>query len=237
MMRWKKVWAEFPASFEETEFYRQVGKTVLGKPISPEQFEAILADVSNALEMNKEVTLLDLCCGNGIITAKMAEKCARVVGVDYSEPLIRIARKYCQPQNTIYFQMSVLDKGIRTALDRNQPFTRILMYEALQHFDEADLSPILDTLRQLSTPDVVILLGSVPDKERLWNFYNTEERREIYRVAKSRNEEAIGTWWEKKNIVDVCNQKGFDVQFLEQNPILHTAHYRMDVRLVKSSAR
>jgi 2-polyprenyl-3-methyl-5-hydroxy-6-metoxy-1,4-benzoquinol methylase len=212
---------------------KQVEKTVSGQPISPAQFEAIILDVRKALEINKNDRVLDMCCGNGVITAEIAKACDSILGIDYSEPLIKIAKKYNQSDNTAYYHMSVLDQNLINLVDRL--FTKIYMYEALQHFTEKDLIKILDLIREISTPDAVIFFGSVPDLDKIWDFYNTDERREDYRIRKSKNEEAIGTWWNRKTIEEICLQRGFELKFLAQNQLLHSAHYRFDFCLVKQS--
>ncbi len=230
-MEWKKFWAQYPTKFDETDFLKQVEKTVSGQPISSAQFGAIILDIFAELEVDENDRILDMCCGNGVITAEIAKKCNSILGVDYSEPLIKIAKKYNQLKNVTYYHGSVLDQNLKDFFER--PFTKIYMYEALQHFVEDDLSKLVTIIKQISTTDAIILLGSVPDKDKIWDFYNTEERREDYKIRKSNNEEAIGTWWDRKFIEDVCRQQGYDAVFFAQNKLLHSAHYRFDVRLTK----
>ncbi len=232
-MKWKSFWNEFPVKFGETDFLKQVEKTVGGKPISPVQFETIISDINKTLGTKKDDIVLDLCCGNGVITAIMSKACKSIVGVDYSEPLIKNARKYNKPENASYFQMSVLDPNAKKLL--NKPFTKIYMYEALQHFNEDDFSKILALINEISSPNSVILIGSIPNIDQLWDFYDTDERRKDYLERKSKNQEAIGTWWKQKHIVDICLQNGFECKILSQSQVLHTAHYRFDIRLAKQS--
>lgn len=231
IMEWKTFWDEFPSRFQETDFLRQVGKTVSGQPISPGQFAAIVSDIENALHPGFDDRILDLCCGNGILTAQVARACASVVGVDYSAPLIDIARKHNQPPNVAYYCMSVLDPAMRTVA--TEPFTKIYMYEALQHFRKQDLPELLRLMVDTSIPNVVILLAGIPDMDRIWKFYDTEERRAEYRRRVSEGTEAIGTWWLQTDLQEAARQCGFDCRFLPQNPVLHTAHYRFDACLFK----
>ena len=106
------------------------------------------------------------------------------------------------------------------------------MYEALQCFAKDDLRSILQTIQPYCAPTSRILFGSVPDADRVWNFYNTAERREEYFRRSADGTEAIGTWWQKSDIENCAEQFGFSVQFLAQPSILHTAHYRFDVLLL-----
>jgi hypothetical protein len=59
-------------------------------------------------------------------------------------------------------------------------------------------------------------------------FYNTLRRKLTYHWKTLNNEEAIGTWWDKERIVQICNKKNLLVQFIKQDDKLHTSHYRFD---------
>jgi 2-polyprenyl-3-methyl-5-hydroxy-6-metoxy-1,4-benzoquinol methylase len=230
-MDWKEHYNKYPLQFEETEFLKQVQKTVCGQPITPSQLDAQISNIRKALDISDSDVALDLCCGNGIITAELSKACSAVMGIDFSEPLINIARKYNKPENVTYFCMSALDQDIKKIFTK--PFTKIYMYEGLQHFKENELQKLLALITEISNSNPVIFIGGIPDIDKLWVFYDTEERREEYRRRKSQNREAIGTWWNRKYIMDVCLQNGFACDFVSQSPILHSAHYRFDIRLTK----
>lgn len=231
-MDWKKYWNETPNKFGETEFLKQLGKTVSGVPITSDQFSAQLADIRKALNINSNDLILDLCCGNGIITAQLSKECSIIVGIDFSDPLISIAKKYNMPSNVRYYCMSALDPKIKFITDK--PFTKVYMYEALQHFEENDLEILLMQIKDISNPEVVIFLGGIPDIDKIWDFYDTKERRLDYEVRKKENREAIGTWWRQSIIHEASKKCGFESMVLAQNALLHSAHYRFDVLLTRS---
>ena len=87
-MNWKDYWNTFPNQFAKEDFIKQVGKTVQGKPITNEQLDKIILDIVQKLELKSDDRVLDLCCGNGMITYGMAQNCQSIVSVDFSEPLI-----------------------------------------------------------------------------------------------------------------------------------------------------
>lgn len=231
-MDWKQHFSKRPALFQETDFFRQVEKTVNGQPISLEQFSALLTDIFCGLNIQKDDAVLDLCCGNGIVTKEISRKCLSVIGIDFSEPLIKIAKKFNEPENVRYYCMSVLDEEVKKVV--NKPCNKILMYEGLQFFQKEELSAILDNVLSVSTPLPMIFIGGVPDLNKLWDFYNTEERRKDYHSRILKGNEAIGTWWDRKYINEIGVSKGFNIEFLKQNPLLHTAHYRFNIRLTKN---
>lgn len=226
---WKKHYTELPAKYDETDFLRQVGKTINGQPIDHAQLFAQLADIQKALDLGHLDRLLDMCCGNGVLTAKLSERCQSVVGIDFSEPLIEIANRHNRPENVRYFCLSALDPKI--ANTTAHPFTKVYMYEALQHFEEDQLHDLLFLIRGIATADATIFIGGIPDNEKVWNFYDTDDRRRDYWQRKRENREAIGTWWKRDYISDACRSCRFDVEFLNQDPVLSSARYRFDVRL------
>ena len=230
MTEWQKFWNSFPLSAGRSEHLKQVGKTVQGQPISGLQFRQIHSDIAQHLALSSDDVVLDLCCGNGLITKEIAQISQSVVGVDFSHPLINIAGQDHQPDNVRYHHLSVLDLTPE-AIGPTEPFTKVYMYEALQDFGKGDLVTILATILELSADDVVILLGSVLDKSRFWHFYNTPQRRFDFFKRKLLGGDTLGTWWDKRFIQETCNRMGWQSDFLPQHTMLHTAHYRFDVRI------
>lgn len=233
-MDWRHHWNEAPKEHEETDFLRQVGKTVGGNPITPEQFDLLVEQLSAGLAIDESDRVLDLCCGNGLLTHRLASRCHEIVGVDYSQPLIEVAKAHHCPANARYLQASVLEID-RESLGSKEPFDKIYMYEALQHFNPIELDFLLERLELICRPGGRVYFGSVPDRARLWFFYDTPERRAEFERRVAAGTEAIGTWWDRDTVVGHAVAHGFDWQFIEQHPDLHTAHYRFDVLLTRCS--
>ncbi len=229
-MNWKDFWGKFPNQFAKDEFIKQVGKTVQGQPISIEQLDHLIRDVVQKLDLKAEDVVLDLCCGNGLITSAIAKNCQSIVGVDFSKPMIEIAREYHNSINTKYLNMSVLDITAEN-LQSPKSFTKIYMYEGLQYFQEAQLPHLIQTLLALSSERVIILFAGVPDMDKIREFYDTPERQLEYETRKRLGTEAVGTWWEKTFIRQVCGDHGLQCDFLSQHHLSHTARYRFDIRI------
>jgi len=230
MRDWREYWNSMPRKWAETDFLQQVGKTVKGQPVSEAQVDELVRQVCTVLEFNSKDRVLDLCCGNGLLTHRVAAFCETIVAVDYSELLIEVARKYHQPPNGSYIQSSVLDLSLEL-LGSMVSFTKVYMYEALQHFGEEDLESLLRVIRTMITEEALVYFGSVPDKERIWHFYNTPKLRDEYYRRKAEGREAMGTWWEYLTLESIAASMGFRCNRLSQSPQLYTAHYRYDVLL------
>jgi cyclopropane fatty-acyl-phospholipid synthase-like methyltransferase len=205
---------------------RQVGKTINGKPIALEHLDAIVSDIVQRLSLQAKDQVLDLCCGNGLITRRCSLHCGRIVGVDYSRPLIEAAGQNSSDERISYVLADVTALS-STVLD--QKFDKIYMYEALQHLERPAVAQMLRSLRCSASSSAPVLLAGIPDAARIWDFYNTPVRREEYLRRQAAGTEAIGTWWARSELEELAALSGYTVEFWSQNPSLHTAHYRFDV--------
>ena len=147
-MDWERYYATHPLTIGKTDYLTQVGHTVNGKPISEEHFRWIVSQIRELLDIQPSDVLLDLCCGNGLITKELAADAKHVVGIDFSEPLLEVATQDHRPANVSYQMANVLDLA-RTRPRNSQKFDKVLMYGALQHFKKTDLSVVLENILQV----------------------------------------------------------------------------------------
>jgi cyclopropane fatty-acyl-phospholipid synthase-like methyltransferase len=225
-MDWRRHWQEYPEGFGENMFLEQVGKTVNGLPISDEEFETIVHNIIATLDLDANDSVLDLCCGNGLITRVLSEHCKAISGVDFSQRLIEVARKYNAAANISYHCGSILDPDVLPSL---ASFNKAYMYEALQHFRRKDLPEILSKIFSPDSSIELLMLGSVPELALRWRFYNTFTRKLNWLTRTLHGREAIGTWWSRRNILEACTWAGVRAEFMDQPHGLYTAHYRMNV--------
>jgi 2-polyprenyl-3-methyl-5-hydroxy-6-metoxy-1,4-benzoquinol methylase len=229
---WKTFWELYPRRAHDNDLLKQVGRTVNGKPISSLQFSTMLDDIFNLLELDRNDVVLDLCCGNGVITKEVAKKCKHVVGIDFSDYLIEQANKSNKLANVEYLNLDVRELG-RISHDYLNFFDKVNFYEALAFLNLGDLIDILTNLKLMTKEKRIILIGSVLDRDRKWKFFNTFNRKLTYvtKILVLRQKVGLGRWWSKREIVGVCDQLDLHYEFHEQKKILHTSHYRFDVRI------
>jgi cyclopropane fatty-acyl-phospholipid synthase-like methyltransferase len=226
MIDWRQYWDEFPKGFTDSDFCRQVGRTANGgMPTPPGELEAVIDEVVSLLELGPQDHLLDLCCGNGLLTARLAEHCEDVVGVDFSEPMIRIARAHHSRSNIRYVEGSVLN--LNRCLDRT--FDKICMVESLAYFGPDDLSRILHGVSDGDAPRTTLLFSGVLNDEAKWSFFNTPERRAIYEQQQRQGKEIMGRWWTRSEIEEIAARNGYKAEFSAQDARLNTAHYRFNL--------
>ncbi len=228
MKDWKKYWNDEIALSGEKDLLRQVGKTVQGQGISADRMSAIVASIAETLRFDASDRVLDLGCGNGYLTSQYASRCGMVVGVDYSDPLLRMARTRFGGAKVTFVSADVRALPADLLATR---FDKVLMYEALQHLSTADLRIVLCQLRDSASGQAPVFVASIPDRSRLWNFYDTAERRAEYRRRVASDDEAIGHWWDRADLEALAADCGYRPETLPQPALLHTAHYRMDLLL------
>lgn len=235
-----KKWTKFFQNYrnvpikDDNDLLYQVALTVAGKPISKEIFNCIISDIENKLSLNNADDLLDLCCGNGVISYEISKKVKTVTGIDSSKLYIENANTYKKSGSIEYIEMDIIN--IDTIDKSNsQKFTKVLFYGSIAYFNQKELTIILEKLFKLTTNDVLIMIGNVLDYSRRYKFYNTFGRKCQYLFNRLLNKDlGLGNWWSKPTLSEICNEKGFNCTFFQQTPLLNTAHYRFDCILTKN---
>lgn len=224
---WKNHYDSISKQFDGS-LLKQVGKTVNGQEIPELQVKLIVENIVNVLRLSTKDSVVDLCCGNGLITRQLAPLVKDVVGVDFTSGLIDAAKRYSGFHNIEYVNSDVLRLDPKYFLGSK----KIVMYEALQHFSEEQLSSLLDELSNLGTGSL-IFFGSIPNWEKLSAYYDTERKIEFYMQCENEGRPHIGRWWLMDEIERLVSTRGFKSTFLPQEPTLYTAYYRFGVLLEK----
>ena len=224
---WKSYYDLSSQQFHDS-LLKQVGKTVNGREIPELQLKLIVENVANVLQLNAKDSIVDLCCGNGLITRQLAPLVEKVVGVDFTQGLIDTAKRCNAFYNIEYVNSDVLSLNSEYFLG----YTKIVMYEALQHFSEQQFGILLDELKSLAAGSLVFF-GSIPNKEKLSAYYDTEKKIAFYMHRENEGRPHIGRWWLMDEIERLVATRGFKSTFLPQEPVLYTAYYRFGVLLEK----
>ena len=205
---------------------QQVGKTVHGKPVSEEQIDLIVNGICRNLRLDRRDSVLDLCCGNGLLTSKLAPIVDRITGIDYSQHLIEIANVHNTASNVTYICRNIIE------LDEMQfaHAGKILMYEALQHLSVQDCHDLAGMLRK-TRRGTCALIASIPDRTKLGSYYDTQEKMDFYLRCERENRPHMGRWWFRQELTEIADAHGLSMRPLEQDPRLYTAYYRFDVLL------
>lgn len=226
---WKTFWTEHARSTTSGHPQRQVLRTLHKKPISEAQFQSILKDIEDKVEICHNDEVLDLCCGNGLITKYLASKCKRVIGVDFAQELV------AQIDREKYQNISLVIDDISKVDFKEQSFDKVIIYAGLQYFSYKEIVYFFDSVICWLKSNGLFYIGDIPDRERLWDFFNTDERERAYFDSIKNDKPIIGTWFRSEWLVKLGTNTGFKhIKILQQPEGFPYSHYRFDMVLKKS---
>jgi SAM-dependent methyltransferase len=173
--------------------------------------------------------LLDLCCGNGLVTFELAQYARHVTGIDFAQHLIDEALRFKPAGNITYRVGKVIDSLTALSAETVQ-ISRVLTNDSLAYFAPADLDTILLSFTVLPIKEGFrFLITGIPNDERKWNFYNTPERVARYEEnlkGRDTTNDGLGRWWTPGEIRECCAKAKLSVEVLEQPASI--SNYRMD---------
>lgn len=225
---WKLFWEEYRNTQSEDEYalFYQVGKTVNKDAVSQEIFEKMIEDIRLKLNLTLSDTLLEMCCGNGLISKPLGNFVNEIYAFDFTERLIETAQKY-KNCNNIEYRVGDAKGDINSLFTFKSKPNKILMNDSLGYFNTKDLSKIVEQI--IDRPFDFYITG-IPCDPLKWNFYNTEERRRRYQELCESGEnynDGIGMWWTCDDFFEIARIYNLDV-FIESQPKTISS-FRMNV--------
>ena len=201
-------------------------------------FDAIAHDIIDKVHFEPEDVVLDVCCGNAALTKRIAPHCKYIHGVDFSEALINRGVKIVQEEHLPNVQLHLHDALSVGTLFPADRFDKSYCYFSFQYFNRKKRELLLENLSHVTTRKGWIFLGDIPDKTRMWNFYESPKkfyREKISRLLQFKEGECdLGWWVDPQEIVRWCDKKRMSVSIMQQDKNLPHAHYRFDV-LIRNS--
>lgn len=229
---WRSYWNSYRKGTirNEGDLFIEVGKTVEGRPISREQFQRMMERIVGLLQLSPNDKLLELCCGNGLMTRALAPRVAEIEAVDFSDHLIAHACAVTKENNVRYCCADALEHLERLIESRRFVPNRILLGDALAYFDPAELRLLLERVLLLTNAEFLFLASNVPFDRLKWNFYNTLERKQRYLENQRRGDGAndgLGRWWSADELRRAGDEVRIEVTIIDQPETL--SDYRVDV--------
>jgi SAM-dependent methyltransferase len=224
---WGSHWAGAVTETRPDDFLSQVGCTINGQPCDPAQTDLLERSIRERLALGPSDIVLDLCCGNGLVTHRIATGVRRIYGIDFSAALIDVASSRFIGPNIRYACRPA------TALDRadfdGDHITKVYVSTALQYFDRQSIPSLMASIRSVSGAAAPIFFTDIPDVDHLYDFYNTPERRADFHRRRVAGDEAIGTWWNKQALAALVAGSDYTVEIMRQDTARYGAHYRFDL--------
>jgi 2-polyprenyl-3-methyl-5-hydroxy-6-metoxy-1,4-benzoquinol methylase len=212
-------------SVETSSLQWQVGKTINGVDVPAEQIEIILGAISGSLQVGENDNVLDVGCGNGLLTRKIAPMCSRMTGVEITPELYEVAIRKSANENIAYINKNIFD-FLPESIEEH--FEKIYLYEVLQHFGHQGANKLFSHLAQLCGDSAKIFIGGIPDVSRMWNFFNTPDRVAHYYDGLVLGNDPMGTWYHPNFFEYLAKTYDFRFSLLKQSANLYTSHYRYD---------
>jgi SAM-dependent methyltransferase len=226
--------------------------------------DRLAAYVVDMLKITDADEVLDLCCGNGLITVRVAAAAREVTGVDYSRRLLQQAGDISSAANITYLEG---DARSLSCVLAGRRFAKIYISAAFQYFDQQTGRDVLVGLRQVAEPDAFLGILDVPDRARktahvlravsrlcvperaptsggshakrfptLRSRFAYFSRNVASALGLGRREPEIGHWWSRAEFQQLASECGFACTVLDQ-PRENAHHtYRFDALLRPSRA-
>ena len=221
MSYWKSYWNK---SALDKSLFNQVQR---GSNKERENLLLIEPHLVELLSLSTTDTLLDVCCGNGLITKQLSKYCNTVLGIDFSPLLINSAKQNTRDSNVEYLL------GDATSLTEftSEKFDKIMLNFSFQYFNFKDGLKVVSEMKKLLKPNGIILLGDIPDNKYFWSYYNTFAKRVYYFKQWLFNQPKMGKFWSEVEMMKLAETTNLKGSFLNQNERLPHSHYRFDFLL------
>jgi len=225
--RWKHI---FDKLAEEKDIASQTGRII-------EQFklELIAADIKNKLKIKFSDRIIDVGCGNGAITALIAQETPQVVGVDFSQKLLAQVRKranvhyYLAESTNLPFGDNLFDKG--------------LCYSVIHYLENKELVSTLKELSRVCKPGARILIGDIPDANKMFlylgwgGFFKYLIKKFIlgpFQLPTYLTKNPGWGFYGRKSLQNICHQLDLETQIIEQPKNLPYSWYRYDLLIINT---
>ncbi|MEM3844681.1 MAG: class I SAM-dependent methyltransferase [Candidatus Parvarchaeota archaeon] len=206
---------------------KQLDFTIQGREMDDKQVELRVNAIKNNLRLDYDDIIVDACCGNGMLTKKISQYVSYIYAFDFSEEMINVARERSNSYNISYSTADVANVDFR----KFPGISKINIYSCLQYLSEDELESLFKNLAKLS--EILVYIGNIPDKSKIWDYYNTEDKKRFYLQSLKDGKPHIGTWWERASIRSVAEKNGFKIEFLKIDSEMSTSYYRFDALVIK----
>jgi 2-polyprenyl-3-methyl-5-hydroxy-6-metoxy-1,4-benzoquinol methylase len=225
---WVKFWNDYTASSNDKDSHTQVLRTLNRMPISEALWEFTLSEIDKNFTVQNNDKVLDLCAGNGLISRHFVSKGATVTAVDVSKDLLSNLKDVDQIQT--------INSDIRDLKFDKNSFDKVIVYAGIQYLNLTEAIELLQNIYLWLKPGGIVFIGDIPDLSRLWEFYNTKERQELYYENIINGTAIVGQWFDKIWLENLTHFLGFEKSnYLAQDERLIYSKFRFDFLYKKAN--
>lgn len=222
---WKAFWTRHAQATIDAHPQRQVLRTHHKEPISEELFDILLKDIVEKLDLRSDDVVLDLCCGNGLITQHIAPLCTSVIAVDFVQELVDQIDRKKHPNIYVFAQ------DIRRLRFGTSVFDKVMIYSGIQYLSLKETHSLFEAVMRWLRGDGLFFVGDIPDQDKLLRFFGAWEAGS---GSVTREPPIIGTWFSAEWLEKLGRAVGFKrILILPQPKGTLNAHYRFDMIMRK----
>ncbi|TYO82949.1 class I SAM-dependent methyltransferase [Pseudomonas sp. CK-NBRI-02] len=225
------IYKKFPSNMAPGDFWRQIKRTVNGEPVSDEQISMIVSTIRDTLQLAPDDQLLDLACGNGALSQYFFDDCHSFLGVDISEILIDVAKRYFEQPNRKFVLKDVGEYIVSEPCP--QRFTKVLCYGSFSYFPELTARQVLTRLNREFVNVDRVFIGNLPDLELHEAFY-TDGKSHDHELKMA--DSLIGIWRSPSEFEALAEDCGWRCSIQRMPREFYAGHYRYDVLLARDRA-
>lgn len=225
---WIDFWKRHGKESKEDDPQKQILRTINQDSVSEEVWEFTVKEIEEQIEPNVEDRLLELCCGNGLISQHFSPLCKHITSVDISKDLVALI------DNIQYPNIEPIVSDIRNIDFADKVFSKVIIYAGIQYLTLSESVILLEKVFRWLKPGGYIFLGDIPNYNKKWEFYNNSERHSIFFKNLKEGKPIVGTWYDPLFFKNLSRVIGFSKYiFLPQNIKLIYSNYRFDFKLIK----
>jgi len=221
----------YARSLPRDDFLGQIRRTVDGNPVSEEQMQLIEDTIVEMLQLDTTDRVLDLACGNGILSRRLFDKCCKLFGVDLSEFLISVAKEYFEKIPEYRFSQRDIVDFLRVDSEC-LTFNKAFCYGSFSYLSEPSARESLNLLYTRFPEISVFYIGNLPDYDRRDAFFTrskpSEDDLRLHTTS-------IGIWRSEQEFCDLSRACGWRPFVHRMNDKFYSSSYRYDVLLKRDN--
>lgn len=219
-MNWKKFWNSKAGTDGDCN---QVARIKNGISLTHQQIQQISDKIIEQLDIRPLDNVLDVCCGNGLISRNIAKVCCHLTGIDISDALIQLARQNAGAANINYML------GSADNFKLHKTFDKILLYFSFQYFDSYSKGfAVIRNLLKHAHPGTIILIGDIPDRRYLKKYYASNYSLVKYYVQFLLGRSNMGKFWSVEELDRICMRLHVKGLYINQEKWQPYSDYRFD---------
>jgi cyclopropane fatty-acyl-phospholipid synthase-like methyltransferase len=187
----------------------------------------IVRAVKGGLGIQPDDALLDLACGNGVLSHLLFDSCVKYLGVDLSEYLISVAKKNFEELPNYQFSVHGAAEYVQQEL-HPETFSKVLCYGSFSYFSNDDAADVLKLLYEKFSNVHTIFIGNLPDRDSAEKFNKT---RQPSAKELSDSNSQMGIWRTRNEFSKLAGDAGWKVQFSTMPAEFFASYYRYDAIL------